>query len=344
LLRMNQPSKVWPLLQHSPDPRARSYLIHRLSPLGADAKAIVKQLAEEKEITIRRALLLSLGEFSEKDFTPDERKALLPKLQEMYRTATDPGLHAASEWLLRQWKEQAWLQETNQAWAGDKQQQLKRLEEIMHELKKETSKEERRWYVNGQGQTLVVIPGPVEFMMGSPPTEKGWDEGEAQHWRRIGRSFAIASKEVTVEQFLRFRKDLPFDGQKEPSKDCPMNMVSWYDAVAYCNWLSEQEGIPKEQWCYEPNKEGKYDQGMKMTANTLQRTGYRLPTEAEWEFSCRAGAATRFSFGESDDLFRSYAGSTENSGHRSWPVGSLKPNDLGLFDMHGNAWERCLDV
>ncbi|MFI5357987.1 MAG: AAA family ATPase, partial [Opitutales bacterium] len=162
LLRMNQPSKVWPLLQHSPDPRARSYLIDRLSPLGADTKAIVKQLAEEKEISIRRALLLSLGEFSEKDFTPDERKALLPKLQEMYRTATDPGLHAASEWLLRQWKKEAWLKEINQAWAGDKQQQLKRLEEIMHELKKETSKEERRWYVNGQGQTLVVIPGPVE--------------------------------------------------------------------------------------------------------------------------------------------------------------------------------------
>ena len=80
LLRMNQSAKVWPLLKHSPDPRVRSYLIHRLSPLGADAKAIVKRLEEETDITIRRALLLSLGEYGEKDFTLEDRKALLPKL------------------------------------------------------------------------------------------------------------------------------------------------------------------------------------------------------------------------------------------------------------------------
>ena len=66
LLRMNQPEKVWPLLKHSPDPRVRSYLIHRFGPLGADARAIVKRLDEEPDITIRRALILSLGEFERK--------------------------------------------------------------------------------------------------------------------------------------------------------------------------------------------------------------------------------------------------------------------------------------
>ena len=279
----------------------RSYLIHRLSPLGADAGAIVRQLDKESDLTIRRALLLSLGEFSDKDFTADDREALLPNLQKMYRTATDPGLHAASEWLLRQWKEEAWLLETNQAWAAAKQQQLKRLEEIKYELKKDTSNPGPHWYVNGQGQTLVVIPGPVEFWMGSPTAqiarqENPADRPELRHWQRIGRSFAIASKEVTVKQFLRFGNDHPFSKdqsflrQQAPSDDCPMIAVSWYDAAAYCNWLSKQEGIPKEQWCYEPNKEGKYAQGMKMAANYLQRTGYRLPTEAEWEFACRAGA------------------------------------------------------
>ena len=82
LLRMNQPEKVWPLLKHSPDPRVRSYLIHRLGPLGADAGAIIKQLDEEPDLTIRRALLLSLGEFGEKELPPDARTALLPKLQD----------------------------------------------------------------------------------------------------------------------------------------------------------------------------------------------------------------------------------------------------------------------
>jgi hypothetical protein len=107
LLRMNQPAKVWPLLKHSPDPRVRSYLIHRLGPLGVDAGAIVKQLDMESDLTIRRALVLSLGEYRETEFTPDARNALLPKLQEMHRMASDPGLHAACEWLLRRWKQEA---------------------------------------------------------------------------------------------------------------------------------------------------------------------------------------------------------------------------------------------
>jgi serine/threonine protein kinase len=84
LLKMNQAAKVWPLLKHSPDPSGRSYLIHRLGPLGADAKAIVMRLDEEPDLTIRRALLLSLGEFGDKEFPVDDRKALLPKLREMY--------------------------------------------------------------------------------------------------------------------------------------------------------------------------------------------------------------------------------------------------------------------
>src|SRR5262249_38745922 len=93
LLRMDQSEKVWPLFRPSHDPRARTHLIQALSPLGVDARAIAKQLNTESDITIRRALLLSLGEFSEKDFTPQDRKALLPALQEMYRTAADAGLH-----------------------------------------------------------------------------------------------------------------------------------------------------------------------------------------------------------------------------------------------------------
>jgi formylglycine-generating enzyme required for sulfatase activity len=165
-----------------------------------------------------------------------------------------------------------------------------------------------------------------------------------RHKRRINRTFAIASKEVTVEQFLRFRKGHAFTKDCAPAGNCPVNMVSWYDAAAYCNWLSKQEGIPKEQWCYEPNEKGEYAEGMELAANPLQRTGYRLPTEAEWEYSCRAGATTAFSFGEADDLVGRYGWYDGNSLGKSHPGGALRPNDLGLFDMHGNAWEWCQDI
>jgi formylglycine-generating enzyme required for sulfatase activity len=341
LLRLGQSAKVWPLLKRTPpdDPRVRSYLIHRLSPLGADAGAIVKRLDEEPDITIRRALLLSLGEFGEKELPPDSHKALLAKLQAIYSTASDPGLHAAAEWLLRQWKEDDWLQQVNEAWAGDKEQRAKRLQGIRQRLSKDKAKTPPQWYVNGQGQTMVVIPGPVEFVMGSPPTEEGRQVGESQHKRRIGRTFALAAKPVTKEQFLRFLPKFSHtEMRRYPEPTCPMGGVVWYEAAAYCNWLSQQEGIPAEQWCYETNARG---QVVKLKENYLSLTGYRLPTEAEMEYACRAGAVTSRYYGETEELLAEYGWYWQNSQERTWPVGGKKPNDLGLFDLHGNVYTWC---
>jgi hypothetical protein len=98
LLQMKRPAQAWPVLKHGPDPRARSYLIHRLYPLGVDAGAIIKHLDEESDVTIRRALLLSLGQYGEPELPAAARQALVPKLQALYRTDADPGHHAAAEW------------------------------------------------------------------------------------------------------------------------------------------------------------------------------------------------------------------------------------------------------
>jgi formylglycine-generating enzyme required for sulfatase activity/tRNA A-37 threonylcarbamoyl transferase component Bud32 len=353
LLRLGQPGQVWPVLAHRPDPRARSYLIHYLAPLGADRSAVVRRLEVEKEVSIRRALLLALGEFK---VSASEQEGLIPLVLRLYKEEADAGMHAAAEWLLRWWKQEGRLKALEQEWVKDEQKRQRRLDRIRQELKANPVRQvpAGRWYVNGQGQTMVVVPGPVTFGMGSPADEVGREGGAAGEFetlrpKRIDRTFAISAHEVTVGQFLKFRKDHYSNKTHSPSHGHPVNTVTWSDAAAYCNWLSDQEGIPESQWCYAPKvekdvrdwKEG-YGEGTKLKASYLHLEGYRLPSEAEWEFSCRAGTVTSRYHGETEELLGRYAWYTTNSqGRWMLPVGSLKPNDLGLFDMLGNAVEWC---
>jgi serine/threonine protein kinase len=293
LLRLGQPERVWPVLRHKPDPRVRSYVMARVSALGADPRALWERFDREPDVSARRALLLCLGEFSEKELPPAEREALLPRLFELYRNDPDPGIRSSAAWVLRQWGQRKRLKEIDAELAL--RDEAIRGRQPPEEARKALG--DRRWYVNGQGQTMVVVPGPVSFWMGSPRTEaerEGGPEGkiETRHYRRIGRSFAIAAHEVTVSQFLRFRKNYEYNRQYSPTPEHPVNLMTWYEAAAYCNWLSEEEGIRPEQWCYEPNEDKQFGLGMKMKPNYLSLRGYRLPTEAEWECACRAGAVT----------------------------------------------------
>jgi formylglycine-generating enzyme required for sulfatase activity len=368
LLRLGRAERVWPLLEHPAhplaracgfsDPRVRSYLIDRLRPLGADPRALLERLDREKKISIRRALLLALAEFDPDQLSPTDREPLLSRVWELYRNDPDSGLHGAAERFLRVWGQQDRLEAFDQEWIGDKQKRKEREEHLQRELAWDTARGQGHWYVNGQGQTMVVIPGPVKFLIGSPPSEAGREGGpagknEQQHEKQISRSFAIAARKVTVRQFLRFRKDHTYEKDYSPADDCPVNTVLWYGAAAYCNWLSEQEGIARDQWCYLPNGQNEYSEGMRLAPDYLHRTGYRLPSEAEWEYACRAGAYTSRYYGEKEELLGRYAWYTKASldagmlpglpGRLGVRGDCLKPNDFGLFDMLGNAWEWCQD-
>ena len=180
---MGKGEAVWPMLKHSPDPRVRSYLIHRLSPLGADPSVVAGRLDVEKEVSIRRALLLILGEFGPDPFSSADRERLIQRVVPLYRDDPDPGLHGAAEWLLRQWGEDQKLQEMQAEWVQDGKKREQRQDQIRQELAAGKGQGEGYWYVNGQGQTMVVIPGPVVFLMGSPLTE-----AERQDSRRSTRS------------------------------------------------------------------------------------------------------------------------------------------------------------
>ena len=327
---MGDHEKVWPVLKFSPDPRVRSYVIHWLAPLGGDPGIIIGRLDGELEVSIRRALLLTLGEFTETQLPQAQRPPVIEKLLSVYENEPDAGLHGAAEWLLRKWGQ------------GDRLGALvDRLKTNEGELQSRKETDKRQWYVNTQGHTFVIVDAG-DFLMGSPESEPQRGDDEGIHRRRIGRRFAISTKEVTREQFLRVQPKLSY-GQfrRYPEPDCPIGGVLWHEAAAYCNWLNEQEGIQKDQWCYEANEQGKYAEGMKIRENYLELVGYRLPTEAEWECACRAGTLTSRYYGQSEVLLSSYAWSQVNSKNVAHATGSLKPNDHGLFDMLGNGYEWC---
>lgn len=349
-------SMVWPLLKHSADPGLRSYLIRDIGQAGIPADTIINQLQIEKDVSIRRALILALGGFSSTQLPADKRKRIVSWLLQSYQTDPDPGIHSAIDWLLRYGLQG--FENRKIDW-----QQGEALAGIDRGLSGQPAND-RDWYVTGKGHTMAVFKGPVEFIMGSPGNEPGRDKTdiEEKHGQRIPRSFAVATKEVTIGQFQQFFDANPAikqlaqtAGQKDPTRNgqfikrkklddnCPQTLITWFEAAQYCNWLSQQEGIPKEEWCYPTLEEIK--EGMSLPADYLHRTGYRMPTEAEWEYVCRAGASTARFYGQSEELLREYAWYTGRSfNERLWPVGQLKPNDVGLFDVYGSVWEWGQDL
>jgi len=333
-LRLGKGDRLWPILKASSDPRARSFAIDRIAVLGCNPADLLVQLETEPDDSIRAALWLALGGFDNKALPAVRRVELTPRVRNVCRDDPSAAVHAAVWWLLGKWG----------ARVDGSQLGTKPVRGVGFDRP-------GGWYLNPIGQTMVRIDGPVTFEMGAPTLEPGASKLERLHRARIDHPFDICMTEVTVGQFRQFLAERRpgnsgnhHAGDPASHPDMPVTRVTWYEAAAYCNWLSEKQGIDPNEWCYKPNLNGAFAEGMTIVPIYRSKRGYRLPTESEWEYACRGGAATRRCYGDADDLLARYAWYAANSGDDYGHVAMLLPNAYGLFDMHGNATEWCQNI
>jgi len=169
------------------------------------------------------------------------------------------------------------------------------------------------YVVNTIGMKFTGI-SQGEFIMGSPAHEGGRYDNEILHKVILTKTFFMQTTPVTQGQWKAVMGSNP-SHFKNCGDDCPIESVSWNDAQKFIKKLNQKEGTSK----------------------------YRLPTEAEWEYACRAGTTTAYCFGDDESKLKEYAWYDKNSDNKTHRVGFLKPNLWGLYDIHGNVWEWCLD-
>ncbi|MHC4070956.1 MAG: formylglycine-generating enzyme family protein [Planctomycetota bacterium] len=335
LIRLGDHEQGLKALSVGDDPESLTQFVHRAKNYGLRAADLPKYLQIAQQVKARYGILLALAEYELKDIPEEQHKPLVAMLALWYGEDPSSAIHGATGWLLRKW---------------GMNQIVTQIDRTPHPYDPA-----REWFVikinsstkpggrvDSDYFTFVVFE-PAEFWMGSPEYEQGRRSDETLHRVQLNRRFAISDREVTRAQYERFvgRKIADLDEWSKSGRH-PIVGVNWYQAVEYCRWLTDKAGMDKSKQSYT----GSVNQ-QKTPVNWEfhpSRPGFRLPTDAEWEYACRSGTRTRFNFGSDERLLPNYSwylGSALNS--RSEATATRIPNGRGLFDMHGNAMEWCHD-
>ena len=322
-LHLRSPSLAKEMCQLRPDPIQRTLFIEECSTWHGDLTKLAQLVAESGDSALRSGVILAVGSVPVADVLAPEKQAWKPVLANWYATAPDTPTHSAAGWALRKWELS--------------------LPEI---APSKSPPDGMNWHVNGVRMTLLKIPAGSFVRKNS----RGFDDVIDQTVT-LTRPFLLADREVSRAQFQQFIDDPDYPRAEKPkdwsgasvtyspTEQHPVQMVSWYDAVLFCNWLSLQEELMP---CYKRTGEKETINNQEYDAWQLipEANGYRLPTEAEWEYACWAGTVTTFSHGDEESLLDRYA---VYSSSRTELPGSKLPNGWGLFDVHGNVYEWCHD-
>jgi len=317
LAQMDRLDVLWSLLEADIPPDVRVLLIHRLAPSGVTPLILAEKLTHKTpklSPAVTRGLLLALGEYEPFQTTSRFRASVGARVAKLHTDDPDSGVHSAADWLLREWS-------------------------ISRDIRKQPREieEGRNWFVDRFGQTMLVVRGPVTFNLGFSPGDPESMRVEPQQEIQIPYSFAVATTEITRRQFQRFSES-SHDVTAGPELDCPMNNLTFNELVAYCRWLSLKDGLTEDDMCFPPVDVNAKEKAIPYE-DFLSRSGYRPPTDSEWLYACRAESPTAMFMGNSASMLKKYAWFRTHAEQRSWPVGTLKPNAFGLFDVFGNVEE-----
>ena len=331
-------STARPILALAEDPSGRTKFIHGYPRFHGDlaeaAQALEASKADPAAADFRSGLCAALGLMPWDKIGPEEQAALRKTLVGLYTGAPDGRTHSAAYFALMRWGQEKAIPTLAPS--------------------KLRPADDRDWLVNSLGMTMIRIPHG-SFTMGEASSQAGSEE-KPPHKVTLTKDFYLCDREVTVRQFREFSQqaaDHPKctaaekeiaeiwgwrgeDKKVSPKEDCPVQQVCWFEALAFCNWVSHCEGLTP---CYSFSLT---ERGWKPGLNP-QASGYRLPTEAQWEYACRSVSQMQYPFGDDERLLPEYGYYYSNSKRGTSSAGRQLPNGWGLFDMHGNVWEWCQD-
>lgn len=299
LWRLDEVDSILPAFALRSNNELRSRLITLLADAGCNPETILPALSSTSDAGIRQALILSLGQFGAQAIPESSRPQYLTKLKRIYETDRDAGVHSAIEFVSERWN-----YELPQVAMVDDQ-----------------PRSHGDWISGPNRHQFAVIDTPNPL------------PGIRQYRNLLAPKYAISLRPVTTRQYEEAFENVGDRPEIHPEK--PAEYVTFHNAAAYCNWLSERAGIPASDWCFEAGSDGQ----LQRVPDYLNRRGFRLPTVEEWRLACGGGVRTRFPSGTSPSTLEQYAWTGGNSLGVSTVIGVKKPNWCGLFDILGSVGE-----